>query len=121
MADNKYGELYTEDEVVKIVQMAVQSMIELVGNSDITNGLDIDGHFSEGNIREVARTEIERVFHPGEPLFVLRGQDKRALGAVRWYRDHQWPGSKHDHIDSIDEALARFEAYRKLGRMKEPD
>lgn len=121
MADNKYGEIYTEDEVVQVVRLAIQSMVELVGNSDITNGVDIDGHFSEGNIREVARTEIPRTFHDGEPIFILRGQDKRALGAVRWYRDHQWPGSKPEHIDSIDEALARFEAYRKLAATKEPD
>jgi hypothetical protein len=119
MADNKYGDIYTEDEVVEIVRLAKTEVLNLVksGSSDD----EIDERFSEGNIREVARTEIERVFHPGEPLFVLRGQDKRALGAVRWYRDHQWPGSKNDHIDSIDEALARFEAYRKLGSMKEPD
>ena len=120
MADNKYGEIYTEDEVVKVVQLAVVEVLKLC-KVDKAWEDDINGRFSEGNIREVARTEIDRVFHPGEPLFILRGQDRRALGAVRWYRDHQWPGSKPDHIESIDEALARFEAYRQLGSMKEPD
>ena len=121
MADNKYGELYTEDELVKVVRMAVQSMVEMVGNSDITNSMRTDQRFSDANIREVARTDINRVFHPGEPLFVLRGQDRRALGAIRWYRDHQWPSAPQEHFDSIDEALAFFEEYRKLASSKEPD
>jgi hypothetical protein len=120
MADNKYGEVYTEDEVVQMVTMAVQSVVDWCasGNGKIE---ELWQRFSEGNIREVARTDIERVFNPGEPLFILRGQDRRALGAVRWYRDHQWPNATKEHLDSIDEALAFFESYRKMAGTKEPD
>jgi len=120
MPDNKYGEIYTEDEVVKIVEMAVQAVIDW--SADGKGSVEeIWSSFSEGNIREVARTDIERRFLPGEPLFILRGQDRRALGAVRWYRDHQWPSADKEHLDRIDEALARFEAYRKVAATKEPD
>ena len=119
MADNKYGELYTEDEVVKLVKDAVKQAIIMTDSGEPEE--EIEEVFSEGNIREVARTEIERVFKPGEPLFILRGQDRRALGAIRWYRDHQWPSATQAHLDSIDEALAFFEQYRKLAGTKEPD
>jgi hypothetical protein len=118
LADNKYGELYTEDEVVKVVEMAVQAVIDLCANGEDTN--EVWGRFSEGDIREVARTNT-RIWHPGEPLFILRGQDRRALGALRWYRDHQFPNAPREHLDSIDEAVARFEAYRNLAATKEPD
>jgi len=43
------------------------------------------------------------------------------LGAVRFYRDHQWPSATAEHLDSVDAAVERFEAYRQLGHMKEPD
>lgn len=119
IADNKYGEIYTEDEVVKLIQMAVDSVLDMVANR--ADKSEIKESFSEGNIREVARTDIERVWKPGEPLFILRGQDRRALGAVRWYRDHQWPNAEREHLERIDEALAFFESYRKLAGTKEPD
>ena len=119
MADNKYGELYTEDEVVKLVQMAVDASLSFVNNGEASS--EVKERFNEGDIREVARTEISRVFHPGEPLFVLRGQDRRALGAVRWYRDHQWPNATQEHLNNIEEALAFFEQYRKIAGTKEPD
>jgi hypothetical protein len=119
MADNKYGEIYTEDELVEVVQMAVDGVLRLVKDGEDHNEIKL--RFNDGDIREVARTDIERKFLPGEPLFILRGQDRRALGAVRWYRDHQWPNATPEHLDSIDEAIARFEAYRKMAAMKEPD
>ena len=119
IADNKYGELYTEDELVQVVRMAVEETIGLCESGE-TDDM-VWERFTEGNIREVARTEIERKFKPGEPLFILRGQDRRALGAVRWYRDHQWPNATQEHLESIDEALAFFESYRKMAGTKEPD
>ena len=30
IADNKYGEIYTEDEVVKLIRMAVDSVLDMV-------------------------------------------------------------------------------------------
>jgi len=122
MADNKYGEVYTEDELVALVTLAVDEVIRL-NTDDGEDFEEIRSRFTDGNIREVARTEIERVFGAGEPLFILRGKDRRALGAIRWYRDHQWPNATKQHLDSIDEAVAFFESYRKLeaSKMKEPD
>ena len=119
MADNKYGEVYTEDELVQVVQMAVKEVLSAVHQGH-TDDVIIDT-FNEADIREVARTEIERKFSAGEPLFILRGQDRRALGAVRWYRDHQWPNATTEHTEKIDDAVALFEEYRKVGVMKEPD
>jgi len=119
MADNKYGEIYTENEVVEIVQMAVDGVLKLIREGESEDEIKL--RFNDGDIREVARTEIDRIWKAGEPLFILRGQDRRALGAVRWYRDHQWPNAEREHLEAIDEAVARFEAYRKIGVMKEPD
>lgn len=119
MADNKYGEIYTEDELIEVVQMAVDAVLGLVNSGEDHNEIKL--RFNEADIREVARSDIDRKFLPGEPLFVLRGKDRRALGAIRWYRDHQWPNATPEHLDGIDEALARFEAYRKLAATKEPD
>jgi hypothetical protein len=119
MADNKYGEIYTEDELVEVVQLAVTSVLEQVANNVDFNEIKL--RFNEADIREVARADIERTWKVGEPLFILRGQDRRALGAVRWYRDHQWPNAPREHLEAIDEAVARFEAYRNIGSMKEPD
>jgi hypothetical protein len=119
MADGKYGELYTEDEVVKIVQMAVDDATASVAAGE--NAEEVKSRFTEGDIREVARTDLDRVFHPGEPIFVLRGQDKRALDTVNYYRQHQWPNATQEHLDSIDNAIEHFTAYRDLGHMKEPD
>ena len=119
IADNKYGELYTEDELVKIVQMAVASALEFSNDGETPE--QVKERFSDPDIREVARTDIDRKFNPGEPLFILRGQDRRALGAIRWYRDHQWPNATQEHLDSIEEAVAFFEQYRKLAGTKEPD
>ena len=118
--------MYTEDELVKIVQMAVvetlRAVREVVETKDFDGAFDdITSRFSDGDIREVARTDINRTFHPGEPLFILRGQDRRALGAVRWYRDHQWPSATKEHLNNIDDAVAFFESYRKLAGTKEPD
>jgi hypothetical protein len=119
MADKKYGEVYTEDEVVKLVQMAIESAMESLSEGKSLD--EVQEGFTEGNIREVARTDIPRIFHPGEPLFILRGQDRRALGAVRYYREHQWPNAPQEHLDSIDDAVELFEAYRQVGHMKNPD
>lgn len=119
MADGKYGEVYTEDEVVKIVQMAVDDAVASVAGGE--NPEEVKSRFTEGDIREVARTDIDRVFHPGEPIFILRGQDKRALDTVSYYRQHQWPNATKEHLDSIDNAIEHFQAYRDLGHMKEPD
>lgn len=119
MADGKYGEVYTEDEVVKIVQMAVDDAIASVVAGE--NSEEVKSRFTEGDIREVARTDLDRVFHPGEPLFILRGQDKRALSTVEFYRQHQWPNATEDHLNSIDNAIEHFKAYRDLAHTKEPD
>jgi hypothetical protein len=119
MADNKYGEIYTEDELVEVVQMAVDGVLKLVKDGEDENEIKL--RFNDGDIREVARTEIDRHWLAGEPLFILRGKDRRALGAVRWYRDHQWPNAESEHLERIDDAVALFEEYRKVGVMKEPD
>lgn len=119
MADGKYGEIYTEDEVVKIVLMAVEDAVTSIADGESPD--HAQARFTEGNIREVARADIGRIFHPGEPVFVLRGQDKRALDTVLYYRQHQWPNSTEEHLDSIDNAIEHFKAYRNLGHMKEPD
>ena len=119
MADTKYGEVYTEEELITVVQMAVVSVLEAVSNGEADE--DIKRQFTAGEICQVARNDIDRKFSPGEPLFILRGQDKRALGAVRWYRDHQWPSATQDHLSNIDKAVEHFEAYRQIGPVKEPD
>ena len=62
-------------------------------------------------------------FPPDEPTFTLRARDKRALAALRYYRDHQSPIAPTNHLDGIEAAYRNFDDFAINNRelMKEPD
>lgn len=97
----KYGRLFTEDDV--------RSMLEAYEET----GHNFDDLVQSGRF----------TFPEDEPLFVLRAQDKRALGAIRYYQDHQNPRASIAHLNNIERAVRAFEDFRfhKADRLKEPD
>lgn len=105
MADNKYGRIFTEEDVHQIVRHAVE--FEFSSEEDLTD-------FLEG---------FEGKFPKDEPTFTLRAQDRRAISAIRFYSDHQSPKVSMKHEESIDDTLAEFDRWRKENpdRLKEPD
>lgn len=98
--DNKYGNVYTEDDLKKIVQRCMEQDIQ--GEDDL---MGIIEHLQAGD---------ELKFMADEPLFVLRGKDRLALAAVRCYLE-RCEGSQHvpaAHIDSVTTAVHGFENFR---------
>jgi hypothetical protein len=109
MADDKYGRIFTEEDVLKIVS----GFLGAAGQ-----------RFDAEDIRERIG-DIEGFFPSDEPLFILRGQDKRALGCVRNYRTMAVYGVKvsREFEKGLDAAVAAFEQFRidNPDRMKDPD
>lgn len=117
MADSKYGRLFTEEDTKELVMSAVHAGIELGEDSDDPRG------FNGEAIWEALVSGIQPKFPEDEPLFLLRGQDKRAAGAVRWYADHQSPRASVAHLEGTENALDAFTLFRQEhpDRMKDPD
>lgn len=109
LAENKYGALYTETDVINILDFVLE---------------DLDSHLTVGDYMDAVRAgEAGKMkFPPEEPLFLLRGQDKRALAALRFYRDHQNPRASFLHSNGVEKAMTAFEKFRVQhpDRLKEP-
>lgn len=107
MADNKYGRIFTENDVQKI--------LDFVNGEDEDNLTDVlDGMDAEG---------VRFKWEADEPVFVLRARDKTAEGAVRYYRDHQRPNAPANHLDGAEKSVNAFRDYRQNHpeMMKDPD
>jgi hypothetical protein len=107
MADNKYGRIFTAADVEKVLQVA-----------------EAEGHFNfDTLLPELDKRGVRFKFPADEPLFILRGRDKRALGAIRFYQDHQSPRAPVNHTDAIAKAFRAFDDYANShpGELKEPD
>lgn len=107
--DLKYGHLYTEADVTAILQWAWDDgdippakMMQLLINGD---------------------HDIRLKFDRDEPLFVLRGRDRRAEGAIIHYDEHQATNAPRNHVEGIAASRRAFREFREAnpGRMKEPD
>ena len=105
MADSKYGRIFTASDVEKIFEYA-----------------DIPGSFAS-TLKHMDADNVRFKFEPDEPLFILRGRDRRAAGAIMHYRDHQSPNAPSNHTDGIAKAFRAFNLYREEnpGLVKEPD
>lgn len=100
MADNKYGAIYTEADVKLIVQYAMER--------DITGEDQLDQI-----IEELQQPDSPLKFPPHEPIFVLRAQDRYALGAVKHYQGRCDVGDvPGDHQSGVDAAVEAFEEFR---------
>lgn len=109
MSDNKYGRVFTQADVEKMLNYAADHGYDGEGAADLAARMDADG---------------ERFKFPAdEPLFILRGRDKRARGTVRYYADHQSAQAPFNHMNAVEAAYRVFDNYANdnPGEMKEPD
>jgi hypothetical protein len=113
MADNKYGRVFTQGDVEKILDFLYDE--EYLRTDDDLGVDDI--------LRDMDAKEVRFKFEPDEPIFVLRGHDKRAAGAIKHYLDHQGPRAPENHVNGIMAAFRSFNVYREEnpGKMREPD
>lgn len=100
MADTKYGQLFTKQDLGEFVEA-----LERLQNEHATLG-----RYPEDVIVDKVLAEM-RGFRlpPAEPLFVLRAQDKAATDTI----DHYWTlcereGSPEAHLDAISLAYSEF-------------
>ena len=114
MADSKYGRVFTESDLEKILEWLEHNGIGYDGS--VMNADSILKAMDEEGIRFKFADDTE-------PLFILRGRDKRALGTVRHYRDNQARNAPSNNLDACDKAVRLFEDYRNMSpeKMKEPD
>lgn len=115
MADNKYGHVFTEADVLKILEYV---LVE----GEMSTSEQASGEAANW-LSDVMEENIRFKFAKDEPLFILRGRDKRAIAAIRFYHDHQSPSAPVNHMDAIGKAIRSFDAYREQhpGELKEPD
>lgn len=119
MASSKYGRLFTEDDVLKMLEQAHDS------------GFDIGSGTAEDNLGPVPRDFIDQADREGaitfpadEPLFLLRGKDLAAHGGAWGYAyEAQRVGAS---IEFVTAALGcandlRDWAEQHRDRMKIPD
>lgn len=109
MSDNKYGRVFTQADVEKMLDYAIDHGYDGEGAADLAARMDADG---------------ERFKFPAdEPLFILRGRDKRARGAVRFYADHQSAQAPFNHMNAVEAAYRSFDHFADNfpELIKEPD
>lgn len=106
MADRKYGQLFTEDEVRKLIGYATP-----------------DVSFEEA-LEEFEADDRVLTLPPDEPTFVLRAQDVAAMVTLNSYRQEAVnAGAAEAHITGVEETIAQFQnfAAQNPNRMKVPD
>jgi hypothetical protein len=105
MADSKYGRLYTHDDVMRITRLLL--IKPSMGGQPTTK-------------RAIARLDATNKlrFPADEPLFLLRGQDVRAAGAVRAYQEG-CPAAMKAAVGATLQAFKEF-ALADSDRVKEP-
>lgn len=107
MADLKYGRLFTEEDVVAFTFL------------------------SSGEEPELIRDRLQgcqTTFPDDEPLFLMRGKDKCAPGAIAGgpicYEDAcQSEGASEEHLDSVRQAANEMREWQAANRdrVKIPD
>lgn len=109
MADLKYGQMYTESDLEKILQLAWD-------HGDLTPAQIMKKIVNDDH-------DLRLKFSRDEPTITFRARDKRAEGAIRHYEDHQSPNVPAGHMENIERTRRAFEQYRldHPGEMKEPD
>jgi len=107
MSDNKYGRIFTQADVEKIVEF-VQASPPRPLHTTIA----------------LMEANGERFKFPeDEPVFVLRGRDKRARATVRYYADHQSAQAPFNHMNAVEGAYRSFDLFANDNPelIKEPD
>lgn len=106
MADLKYGRIFTEGDLAKIMEVVFST--------------EAPDHWWDGKgnlkldvvLKDMDDMEVRFKWEKDEPIFVLRAHDSTAEGTVRYYRDHQRPGAPSNHLDGIDKAVGAFRDFR---------
>ncbi len=113
MSDSKYGRLFTESDVEKIIEFLYDD--EYIRTDNELTAQDFIG--------DMDAKEVRFKFPVEEPIFVLRGRDKRALPTIISYLDNQSHRAPVNHIEGIKRAIAQFEQFsdEHSNLMKEPD
>jgi hypothetical protein len=111
MADSKYGRMFTQSDVEKILEWVEE-------NTNSASAID-----TAGILEAMDGEGVRFKFSADEPTFTFRARDKRAAGAIKHYLDHQARNAPTNHIDGIMKAFRAFNTYREEnpGQMKEPD
>lgn len=111
MAESKYGRLFTEDDVCRIVA----GVLRCHGLNPETARHDAAG---------VLRADQSTTFPADEPLFLLRGQDGAAVPAVRDYGHRaDDAGARAVHLGNVSVAALEMERWQTQhpDRVKVPD
>jgi hypothetical protein len=110
MADNKYGRIFTEEDLRNVVANAIDEKI------DGEDGLDqiIVRMYDNGEFK----------FPKDEPLFMLRAQDQLAVQAISDYSSMSAAnGVNQDQQHAVQQALDQFKVWQRVhsDRVKLPD
>jgi predicted MPP superfamily phosphohydrolase len=105
MGDNKYGPLYTRDDLMAIIGKCIDA--------------DVAG---ESEAYEIVR-EYKGKLSGDMPIFVLLAKDKTAAGTIRDYDARQSISAPKHHLDMVAKAHSDFEewANHHPDKMKDPD
>jgi hypothetical protein len=103
--DNKYGKLFTVEDVHEIVEKAIESEVE--------SKLDVDDIIQRH----------EGKFAGDEPVFVLLARDRYARGTLHQYYDLCERGRKvpPEHLNVVERTINDFEEYAAQNTVKHPD
>jgi hypothetical protein len=105
MGDNKYGPLYTRDDVMRIIEKCIDATIT-----------------SEHETYEIVR-EYQGKLSGDMPIFVLLAKDRTAAGTISDYDARQSLSAPRHHLDMIAKAHSDFTAWAENNpdKMKDPD
>jgi hypothetical protein len=102
MADNKYGQVFTEDDVK-------QDRSQIAIENEITGADELDEILSNGF--------TDRTFPFDEPLFVsCAGRTKASLPTIifyEYYRCTSHEGSPHNQIAAVHHAIDQFGTFSR--------
>lgn len=114
MADSKYGRLFTEEDMLRFVELCIEN--------------DVQG---ENETKDLLNMTFEGRFPKDEPTFLLRAQDYCALAGIYGYQEgvHNFDGAQdlgaipQEHKDGVQETISAFESFQSghVDRMKLPD
>lgn len=111
MADKKYGQLFTIQDVVNIVTLATGEPEEAPTRT-------------KNALMQMSRRGVKLRFPADEPLFVLRAQDQAAPQAIQAYHDSaEFNGASQEHLSDVMAALIEFVGFQSghPDRVKIPD
>lgn len=111
MADLKYGRVFTQADVQKIIDFMSDENDDnkTPDVSDVVNDMD--------------KRSIRFKWDKDEPIMVLRARDDTALATVRYYRDHTRPDAPDNHLDGVQKVFTAFMNFSvdHSDQLKHPD